>query len=716
MFATDQPFAFAGDEVWLEGTFEDGALVNFAGASAPIPLNVRYEHRAAVTVPADATTGALSIQTSGGIDGKVPFRGLTFKPGLQPFMPHNDQNDYARLNYLDRVHVGGTAETIGNRLYLIGGKVDVVVTADVESAAIGLDGGMGRPKMFESLQTARAYHSSIRVGRYIYVIGGLGSGSLRSVERAQIGDDDSLGPFETVPGVELVEGRYGHKTTIIGNYVYAIGGRSVSELATVERAPIYENDELGTFEPISDVALKTPRSHFTIVKGATYLYAIGGLHNGIPITSVEKIEMFGNGYVSDFQEAGALREPRGNHGGIVVGNNIYVFGGAGLTGPLASVERAPFSEDGTLEFFGEFNHVLTEAKQDSATAVIGNYVYVIGGERGGNAPALLVERAGLFDYGALDTFANAPVSLNQPRSQAAVVVIGKWLYVIGGVNGTGALNTTEVAEIKPDGSLSDFGIVQAPGLGTARYGHRALINDNVLYILGGLDTAGNPLKTIEAAAINPDGSLANWGYHGTQMFTARGRFSLFTSGITVYGLGGYTSATQPTATATVEYASVNAGTQFGSFNDLSVTTLDDARDGAAMVAVGRYLYVIGGDASAGSQVARALTKPLGTGFTGPFTPAGDPLTTARSGHTVTRLGHSFYVIGGADTSVTVERAMVDDVESNVFGFSPSSTVQLMTNRSHHATVTLGNYVYLIGGKAEPANGSYLYSLERAAIR
>jgi len=719
MFEIDRSIVNAGDELWLEGTFEDGTLINFPGIYNSQPFNARYEHRASVIVPEAATSGDLSITTrSGAVDGKLPFRRTTFKLTLQPFTAVNEQNDYARSNYLDRVHVGGAAVTIGSRVYLLGGEVGGAPTADVEVAAAGLDGSLGKPNLIGGMQTYRAYHTTIRVGHYIYVIGGLGSGPdtpLRTVERAAIDDQGKLGPFENVSEVNLVVARYGHQSTIIGNYVYVIGGKGdQGELGDVERAPIYLNDQLGTFEPISDVSMDMPRSHFAIVKGANYLYVIGGLRAGLPTERVEKLEMFGNGYISDFQGAGQLFQPRANHAALVLGNRVYVFGGSGMTGALQVVESSLFSSEGTLDFIGMPDVYLPAPKADAAVTMIGNYVYVIGGQPLGSGPTSLVERASIINSSQIDTFASDQSALNTPRSMHANVVIGQWLYVIGGQNGSGPLSTIEIAEIRPDGSLSEFALYPYT-LKKGRFGHTALIVDDVLYIIGGIDSAGNVLDTIETAKINEDGSLEAPQTHLVRLFAPRGRFTMFAQGIYAYVFGGRTATGTPnTDLASIEYGIFDSGTQLTGFNDYNIDTIKETREGAASIVVGDFVYMIGGDNNGSYRgVARVRVPFSDYTFVGLFAIYANSLMTPRSGHTVTRVGEALYAIGGADTGPTVEAAGVAR-DGTVGQFGSSSTITLMTNRRGHSTVTIGNNVYIIGGQA--IAGPYLLSLERATIR
>jgi N-acetylneuraminic acid mutarotase len=80
-----------------------------------------------------------------------------------------------------------------------------------------------------SLTTARRGHASVVIGNYLYIVGGFGDSPLNSIERAIIHADGSLGPFSPVPEVSLATARYGHTATVVGSYLYVIGGAGLKD-------------------------------------------------------------------------------------------------------------------------------------------------------------------------------------------------------------------------------------------------------------------------------------------------------------------------------------------------------------------------------------------------------------------------------------------------------------------------------------------------------
>jgi large repetitive protein len=77
------------------------------------------------------------------------------------------------------------------------------------------------------------------------------------------------------------------------------------------------------------------------------------------------------------------------------------------------------------------------------------FLYAIGGDNGSSAtPFASAEAAPVDLYGTLGTWAPLPSSpLNTPRSEAAGLALGRYLYVLGGTDGTGPLASAERAMI-----------------------------------------------------------------------------------------------------------------------------------------------------------------------------------------------------------------------------------------------------------------------------
>ncbi|HEY5921616.1 MAG TPA: hypothetical protein VIV11_08090 [Kofleriaceae bacterium] len=717
LFAIDRPLTNDGVELWLEGTFEDGALVNFPGAAQPMSLDIRFDHRAATTVPPDATAGDLTLTTTEGVTRPIPFRLTTFKQTLQPFMTASEQSDYARQTTIERTFAGGVALTIKDRLYTIGGVSSGAISGNIEMAHAGLDGSIGRLALYGQLQMARAHHSALVIGGNVYVFGGLGAGA-DSIERASIGNDGALSPFGVVTGITIPGGRSGHATAIIGNYVYLFGGKTAAgaDVPGVERALIRLDDTLGPFEPVPGVNLKTPRSNFSVARMGLQLFVIGGFTNGVPTDSVERIELYGSGGISDFEPAGKLLLARGNHASIVVGEDVFVLGGTGVAGTLTSVERAPIFQQQTLMFTAEAGLTLNVARQEFSLAVVGNYVQLIGGNTDGSgSPALQIERGQMIDVGTLATFTTVTTTLMTPRQYHASFVVGRWLYVVGGLTGGGAgtvLQTIEIAEINPDGSLEQFSTYQRSALMKARYGHSIFVTGREVFVLGGFDSSHNPIPSIESATIEPDGGLTNFATYAPvmNMPSPRGRFTTF-AGVQLYVMGGVEGPAPVQPTATIAVGSFNVGYTLYEMNTSGA--LDVAREGAASIALGTYVYVISGvdDTTFRGNTRAPLQKDF-PGITGAFTTYANSLQAPREGHVLVRVGNTLYVIGGVNAggAALIESAKIGP--DHALPPFTASNVTLNSARANHTTVTLGNYVYVIGG----STGTPLVSLEAATIR
>jgi hypothetical protein len=82
------------------------------------------------------------------------------------------------------------------------------------------------------------------------------------------------------------------------------------------------------------------------------------------------------------------------------------------------------------------------------TSAVARWVYAMGGDSGENASALLsVERAPVGVYGDLGDWALLPRSLPSPITLAGAAIIGEFVYIVGGHDGAGPLATTWRAHV-----------------------------------------------------------------------------------------------------------------------------------------------------------------------------------------------------------------------------------------------------------------------------
>jgi len=112
-------------------------------------------------------------------------------------------------------------------------------------------------------------------------------------------------------------------------------------------------------------------------------------------------------------------------------------------------------------------------------------------------------------------------SLPAPRAFAAAVVATRnnarlplttgVLYVIGGIDTAGrAQNTVFGADVSPAGVVGRFASLSPLPIAVA--GAAAVVRRGSIYLIGGADADGQPLETVLVARVTPSGQLDGW-YH-----------------------------------------------------------------------------------------------------------------------------------------------------------------------------------------------------------
>jgi N-acetylneuraminic acid mutarotase len=308
------------------------------------------------------------------------------------------------------------------------------------------------------------------------------------------------------------------------------------------------------------------------------------------------------------------------------------------------------------------------------------------------------------------SFARQTPVLDSPRSAFATAIVGDYLYVIGGSDSTGYLRTARRARINPDGSLAPFLNANAD-LVTARSGHMCVVIGIFVYVIGGAGDSG-PISSIERATVAPDGSLGPFTVIGGLALTqARRDATSVVLGNGIYVIGGTGSG----VLNTIERANVNNDGSLDAFRVLSDVTLATARTGHTTIIIGEVLYVIGGStaSSVSASIERSAIRPDGS-LSEFSTLSGSALRTAREGHVSIVLGNALYVIGGLNSSgplSDIERAPL--VGDNSLGAFVALSLRIPVARRHHVGVRAGNFLYMVGG--EGLNGEVLSSIDRSSI-
>jgi hypothetical protein len=352
------------------------------------------------------------------------------------------------------------------------------------------------------LRISRAQAPLVVADNWLYSIGGLHDLASRAdVERAPLNASGLVSSFATVPTVAMTIHRLSHNSVVLGRWLYLIGGWNhiIGQVASVERAAINRDGSLASFTPVPGVTLKVPRGDATVAIVGNSLYVIGGFGQSWWLDSVERATINADGSLCDFAIVPGVTLVTSREGptSAVVGRWLYVLGGR-MSSAFDDVERAAISDDGSLSSFAKVDGVVMKsARVRHSSVVVGDWLYLIGGESNFNPETTAsVERASILADGSLSTFDVVSTStwLVNSREWHASTVVGSSVYALGGVS-DGYLgvpfvlrDTVERASFSGDGSLSGFAIVAGATLGDGgRYRFTSIVIGNRLCTLGGFD-------------------------------------------------------------------------------------------------------------------------------------------------------------------------------------------------------------------------------------
>lgn len=305
---------------------------------------------------------------------------------------------------------GASAVVLNDALYLIGGQTLDEHGADggsflksVMRAPIGADGSLGTWTEVASLDFPRGYSSALTYRDSIYLVGGYKdnnpgtSGAFGDVLRASVQADGTLSPWKNVATQAGSIARAG--AAIVNDNLFVVGGVSGSGSSTdsVVRYPIQADGSLSL--PVTVGRLNGPRNRFALVSsqaGGMGLYAIGGYRGGFPYTYDDSVERLlwpteSSTPVSESQPRMEAR--RGGHTAQLVGNSIVVVGGYDGAQYLDSVDVGTLNAMGQVTGWKTVAH-LKMPRSNHAAAVHNGSLYVLGG---GNRSGLMetVERLDL---------------------------------------------------------------------------------------------------------------------------------------------------------------------------------------------------------------------------------------------------------------------------------------------------------------------------------
>ncbi len=302
----------------------------------------------------------------------------------------------------------------------------------------------------------------LEVNGVIYAIAGIdGKQFLRSSEYSAIHDDGTLAAWRA--GSELNEARGFFGVAAHGGFLYAVGGGNGPSghhlLRSVERAAVRADGSLGPWRETQQLNL--PRRCAKVVASGDYLYAIGGF-GGALLDSVERARFNGDGSLGPWEMLpDKLTRPRYIHAEAEVNGRLYIVGGHAEQGGMgeAAVEFTALSKEKDLSSW-HGTAALIQGRYGLAAASHGDYLYALGGMSGATFYDV-IEKNHVDADGALGVWHDT-TPLPAPLADLGVVVYGDWMYVIGGTSPKGYFNSVYYARIDKRGDPAPAAAGNAP--------------------------------------------------------------------------------------------------------------------------------------------------------------------------------------------------------------------------------------------------------------
>lgn len=295
----------------------------------------------------------------------------------------------------------------------------------------------------------------------------------------------------------------------------------------------------------SPVTIAPVRDHHTSVVRETtdgpYLYVFGGTDDWKSIhDDVQRAKIAPDGTLSPFEIVGKLPAARAGHCIVDLGDKVFLAGGVVGNGPSPTSVVIDLGKDGKVG--------ASAAGPNLPVAVMhltcdrkGDWIYAMGG-RGRDSKSTRMSARVHVEAAGVGAFENQ-TPLTPDRSHHASWVRGNRLYLAGGLTGdpignnfTGHKDVVS-ALVDDDGVLGpweDAGTLPAEVSVTA-----ALLHDDALYVVGGLEDGVTFTTSVRRAAFDDGGKLTPFVTSNAALPEARGHVhQLPTWGRFFYSVGG----------------------------------------------------------------------------------------------------------------------------------------------------------------------------------
>ena len=216
-------------------------------------------------------------------------------------------------------------------------------------------------------------------------------------------------------------------------------------------------------------------------------------------------ERGGDGRLANFSPTSPF-PPRASQAGAYVGGRLFMFGGA--AGVLIDEGWTTVLDDSSRAWTR--SSALPEPRSELAVTASGDLLFAGGGRANtdaGQGPNAALWVARVEPDGGLSPWASS--TLADPRADHQLVVHDSWLYAIGGYDQVDGPADVKNAHLTADGGIdSVWGSATGVPPG-ARRGHGAVVIGDYLYVIGGT-LAGGPTADVRYGRFDKLGGIVAW--------------------------------------------------------------------------------------------------------------------------------------------------------------------------------------------------------------
>ena len=231
---------------------------------------------------------------------------------------------------------GSGAALLSHRghVYLLGGKIFAQIYTDsVRMATVAADGSLSAWSDETTLPSARAYHSVIAYGEYLYLIGGVdASGCLDDIWYAYVNPDGHLGSSWTKSDFSLPEGRAAAAAFVLDGRMYLAGGQGPGGPSDqLLSSRIWRDGEPGIWAPTAN-PLPSARMGASALRLGDSIYLAGGKTSSAFLSDVLVSKIAADGSLGSWESGPALPDRRDFAALLPYGDYPALLGGEDRTG------------------------------------------------------------------------------------------------------------------------------------------------------------------------------------------------------------------------------------------------------------------------------------------------------------------------------------------------------------------------------------------------